>query len=208
MKRSKSYKKFLKCHDRAVAMVRRHYNLWNDSEEEWDESHDDLFRAGIVLVVSAMDAYYTDRFCEALIPYIKKNGLNDSLEKLVVNAGLNTEKAIEMFENKRPKRVLSNMVRRHLETVVTQNFKKIDKLYLCLGYEKPITFQAQEFSRRKRLIKAVEKLVERRHKIVHAGDYNKHGRLNPINYYRMLKKFIELRKLVQSTDAVLENDKI
>ena len=52
------------------------------------------------------------------------------------------------------------------------------------------------------------KLIERRHKIVHGGDYNQHGNLNPINYNRVLRKIIELRKLVESCDALLANKKI
>lgn len=214
MKQSGAYKKFIKCHQRAMGMIRRHYELFaehidnREENPEWDEAHDDLFRAGIVLCTAAMDAYFTDRFCEALIPYIKKNGLNPSLNKILADAGFDTEAAISMFDNKRPKRVLSNMVRRHLSMFVTQNFKAIDKLYKALGYEKPITYLAQQRSRRKSLLKSLDKLIERRHKIVHAGDYNQHGRLNEIHYSRLVRKIIEVRKLVQCVDAELADAKI
>ncbi len=195
-------------------MIRRHYDLfmeYHESEDggaEWNEAHDDLFRAGIVLCTAAMDAYFTDRFCEALITYIGRNGLNASLEKLLKDSGLDTETAVSMFDKKRPKRVLSNMVRRHLSMFVTQNFKAIDKLYKGLGFEKPITYLAQEKSRRKNLLRSLEKLIERRHKIVHAGDYNQHGNLNEINYNRLLRKIIEVRKLVQSVDSIMAENKI
>ena len=189
-------------------MIRRHWELWKNNRDNWDDAHDDLFRAGIVLSVAAMDSYFTDRFCEALIPYIKKNGLNPKLQKLIEKAGLDTSTAIAMFDNKRPKRVLSNLVRRHLSTFVTQNFKKIDELYQCLGFEKPIIQCAQDVSKRKNMRKSLQKLIERRHKIVHAGDYNQHNNLNSIEYRYLLRKIIELRKLVQACEIVLNENKI
>ena len=103
---------------------------------------------------------------------------------------------------------MSNMVRRHLSTFVTQNFKTVDKLYKCIGFEKPITLSAQELSKRKRLLGSIETLVERRHKIVHAGDYNQHGRLNPIEYQKTFKRILEIRALVENMEKRLVIAKI
>src|SRR5690606_21568566 len=100
MKQSNSVKKFIKCHNRSVGMIKRHWEAWKAGGAAWDESDDDLFRAGIVLSVAAMDAYFTDRFCEALVPYIKKEGLNKGLKELLSNSGMTLEKSIEMFDNK------------------------------------------------------------------------------------------------------------
>jgi hypothetical protein len=205
---SNAYKKFVKCHIRAGGMIKRHWEIWRQNDDDWDESDDDLFRAGIVLSVAAMDSYFTDRFCEALIPYINREGVNKGLKELLSQSGLTITKSIEMFDNKRPKRVLSNMVRRHLSTFVTQNFKTVDNLYKCLGFEKPITLAAQELSKRKHLLKSINKLVERRHKIVHAGDYNHHGNLNAIEYQRMFRKILEIRVLVGNMEKVLAEAKI
>ncbi|WP_355661309.1 HEPN domain-containing protein [Halomonas salifodinae] len=208
MKQSNSVKKFIKCHNRAVGMIKRHWEAWKAGGAAWDESDDDLFRAGIVLSVAAMDAYFTDRFCEALVPYIKKEGLNKGLKELLSNSGMTLEKSIEMFDNKRPKRVMSNLVRRHLSTFVTQNFKTVDKLHKCIGFEKPVTLSAQDQSKRKRLLGSIEKLVERRHKIVHAGDYNQHGRLNQIEYQKTFKRILEIRVLVINIERLLAAEKI
>lgn len=205
---SNAHKKFVKCHNRAVGMIKRHWEVWRQEDGEWDESDDDLFRAGVVLSVAAMDAYFTDRFCEALIPYVNRNGINKGLKDLLCESGLTITKCIEMFDNKRPKRVLSNMVRRHLSTFVTQNFKTVDNLYKCLGFEKPITLVAQDLSKRTRLLRSISRLVERRHKIVHAGDYNHHGNLNAIEYQRSFKKILEIRVLVGHTERVLSGEKI
>jgi hypothetical protein len=121
---SNAYKKFVKCHIRAGGMIKRHWEIWRQNDDDWDESDDDLFRAGIVLSVAAMDSYFTDRFCEALIPYINREGVNKGLKELLSQSGLTITKSIEMFDNKRPKRVLSNMVRRHLSTFVTPWLRK------------------------------------------------------------------------------------
>ena len=143
-------------------MIQRHHEIYreyvdSDDELEWDESDDDLFRAGIVLAVSANDAYYTDRFCEALIPYIEKYGTNKKLMDLLHSAGFNTENAVAMFSNSRPKRTLSNLVRKKLRTFVTQDFKTIDNLYKCLGYNKSFTTSAQGIARRKNLVTSTRK---------------------------------------------------
>ncbi|MET0082688.1 MAG: HEPN domain-containing protein [Sedimenticola sp.] len=214
MAKSKAYKKFIKCHDRAIGMIRIHHAVWREFHEnveegqEWEEANDDLFRAGIVLSVSAMDAYFTDRFCESLIPFIKKNGLNKNLEKLLCDSGFSTWKAIEMLENKRPKRVLSNMVKRHLSMFVTQNFKAIDSLYKCYGFNDSFTKNAQGISKRKNLLSSLSKIIDRRHKIVHAGDYNQYGNLRSVDYSRMLRKILELRKLIEACESLLDMRKI
>ena len=38
---------------------------------------------------------------------------------------------------------------------------------------------------------------------VHTGDYNHHGNLNSIHYIRLIRKMVELRKLVLSSDQLL-----
>ena len=191
----------------------RHFQIFKDfidseDDEEWQDEDDDLFRAGIVLAVSAMDAYYTERFCEALTPYIERYGTNKKLMDLLHGSGFNTECAITMFSNNRPKRVLSNLVRKKLRTFVTQDFKTIDNLYKCLGYNKSFTNSAQGIAKRKTLVKSVDSIIKRRHQIVHAGDCNTHGKLNPIAYHTYLKKMNDIEKLVSSSETLLKKKKI
>ena len=183
-------------------MLIRHYDHLKNTDDEWDERHDDLFRAGIVLSVAAMDAYFTDRFCEEFTTHIAKNNLNNEMRELVEKAGLNTEKSISMFNKDRPNRILSNMVKKYLSGRVTQNFKEIDKLYGCFGFKK-FTQHAEKLTKRKNLLQSINKLIERRHKIVHAGDYNQHGNLRTIEYTSLVRKIIEVEKLVESCDGLL-----
>lgn len=119
---SKALVRFEKTFDRAYRMVDRHFEIFkkfveSETEEAWDETHDDLFRAAIVLTVAAMDCYFTDRFCEGLIPYLKRHQLNKKLVQLLLGAGFDTETALEMFKMQRPNRRLSNLVKRKLDTL-------------------------------------------------------------------------------------------
>ena len=208
MKTSKAYKKFLRSHRRSIDMIRRHLYHYKNQHNKWSEYDDDLFRAGIIFSVAAMDAYFTDRFCESFDPYIRKFGLNKEMDKLLYNSGFDTKKALSMFDQKRPKSILSNMVRRHLSSFVTQNFNTIDNLYQCLGFNKSFTKSVQGISKRKNLLLSLKILIDRRHKIVHAGDYNCHNNLNPLEYRKILRKIIELEKLVFSSEVLLTNKKI
>ena len=210
---SNAYEKFENTFQRSYGMIERHYQIFHaymesEDDEEWQEEDDDLFRAGIVLAVSAMDSYYTDRFCEALIPYMERYGTNKNLMKLLHNSGFDTELAIDMFNKSRPKRILSNLVRKRLRTFVTQNFRTIDNLYKCLGYNRSFTNSAQGIARRKTLVKSVDTIIKRRHKIVHSGDYNTHGKLNPIAYSTYIRKMDDIEKLVKSSESLLKRKKI
>ncbi len=54
MPQSKALTKFDKIYGRAYGMVGRHWEIFekfveDDDQQEWDETHDDLFRAAIVL---------------------------------------------------------------------------------------------------------------------------------------------------------------
>lgn len=204
---SKALAKFDKTYSRAFQMVGRHYDVFKEFLEdeaatEWDETHDDLFRTAIVLAVAAMDAYFTNRFCEGLIPYLKKNKPNKALIGRLEKAGFTTVAALEMFNMNRPNRRLSNLVRKDLESFVTQNFRIVDDLYSCFRF-RSITKSAQTLARRKTLVSSVEGLVKRRHKIVHNGDYNTHGRLNSVNYTNIIRRMADLEKLVGKSDELM-----
>ena len=212
MPESNALIKFERIYDRAYGMVDRHFEIFktfieNETDEEWDETHDDLFRTAIVLAVTAMDTYYTDRFCEGLIPYLKKHKLNANLTTRLEEAGFDTKTALQMFQMQRPHRRLSNLVRKKLGTFVTQNLAKVNGLYKGFGY-KNFTQSAQGLARRKTLVASVQALVNRRNKIVHKGDYNSHGRLNEVDYSQTLRRMNDLRMLVMKCDQLLSKKKI
>lgn len=166
------------------------------------ETVDDVMRAAVALCVASMDAYFTRRFVEVLIPYLKKNGPNDRLASLLGDAGLDTAEALRLAAMDRPFRRIRSLVAAHLATYTTQRFNRIDELFLCFGV-KNLCGHSQGWLGRKRLLRSVELLVERRHAIVHSGDRDKHGNLRPVDDSKLMKRMEDLVKFVHSADALI-----
>jgi hypothetical protein len=70
----------------------------------------DLLRAALVLAVSGMDAYFTNKFADLLVPYIKKYNPSKNLVELLSNAGLDTEQALYLIQMSRPTRRLRTII--------------------------------------------------------------------------------------------------
>ena len=56
-----------------MVLIRR-YVIEFAAEETKHQHSKDLVRASIALAVAAMDAYFTNKFTEVLIPYLKEKG--------------------------------------------------------------------------------------------------------------------------------------
>jgi ATP-dependent helicase/DNAse subunit B len=140
----------------------------------------DLLRASIVLSVSAMDAYFTNKFVDILIPYLKNKGPNKRLAKLLEDAGLDVEQALEMINMERPWRRIRTLMDAYLEKFTTQKAHIIDELFLALGI-KDFTKHAQGIVKYRGLLSKIEHIVERRHEIVHDGDLNSYGKMRRIS---------------------------
>lgn len=74
--------KFDKTINRCDEMVTL-YNRLKENEENDGSVSQDTLRGAIVLAVAAFDAYATDCFSENFVSYIKKYGIDDSLEELL-----------------------------------------------------------------------------------------------------------------------------
>lgn len=162
----------------------------------------DLVRAAIVLSVSAMDAYFTDRFLESFAEFVKKNGVTTELERLLERAGLDTREAVGIAQMKRPLRRLRTLLGKYLEPRSFQRMDKIDGLYLAYGI-KDFTSNAQGITGRKKLLRSVEKLVEQRHKIVHAGDLDAHGKLRSVAPATAVKRIEDLITFVLAAEKLI-----
>lgn len=155
----------------------------------------DLLRSGLVLSVTAMDSYFTARFAELLVPFLKKHGLTDGLVKLLGEAGLDTRKALEMIKMDRPYRRIRTLMDSYLDRYTTQRAKVIDGLFLAYGI-KNLSNNAQRSVKRRNLIRRVELMVERRHEIVHEGDLNDYGHLQKIDQKKIPGQIKDLRLFV------------
>lgn len=201
---SKAYKKYNKTFSRAIGLIRLYIIIEKQKKKgSIDYQHTtDLIRSSIVLGVSAMDAYFTDRFCDIVVPYLKKHGPSKDLIQLLEKAGLDVEEALIMASMKRPFWRIKTLVHEYLDTYVTQRFEVIDELFMCF-HIKNFSENVKKISKRTTILRSIEKLVQRRHEIVHEGDINDHGRLNKIKPRRIYNRLHNLDKFVSEADAFI-----
>ncbi len=167
-----------------------------------DLDPNDLVRAAVVLAVSAMDAYFTDRFVEMLIPFLQQKGASDGLVKLLADARLDTRQALEMLSMKRPYRRVRSLVEAYLERFTAQRFGAIDSLFWAYGL-KDFSKCVERTIGRKTIRRSIELLVLRRHQIVHDGDLNSHGKLVPIDGLKMFRRIQDIQKFVEGAESFL-----
>jgi hypothetical protein len=207
--KSKAYSKFKKTISRCETLVGT-YNmltelngqLESDGEELRVPAPKDIIRGSIVLAVAALDTYVTDVFSEKLVKYLKHYKLDESLIKLLHDAGLDTKEALTLITMDRPYRRIRTLIENHYATYTTQRFEVIDKFFLPFRL-KGITKNAEAKSGRSTVLSSVGKLIERRHKIAHDGDYNSHGRLVNIDDKQIKRRIKDLELLVTHMDDII-----
>lgn len=203
---SKAFAKFTKTIHRCESLVKSYERL---NEIDRTEGVDiptpkDIVRGAVVLAVAALDAYVTDVFAEKLVPYLKRHSPDETLVKLLFDAGLDTKTSLDLLPMDRPYRRIRTLVERYHRTFTTQQFDVIDKMFLCYRI-KNLTENAERKSGRVSIRSSVAKLVQRRNQIAHAGDYNDHGRIVSIDEKQIGKRVEDLQKLVTNMDLILEN---
>ena len=151
-----------------------------------------------------MDAYYTNRFVEVLVPYIKNKSLTDGLYDLLQKAGLDAKQAVYIATMSNPFRRIRSLVQQHLERYPTQTFNRIDELFLCFGI-KDFSQNVEKKTGRKTLRRSIELLVQRRHEIVHRGDLNLHLHLQRISPKLILRRLKDMNTFVWHSQLLLRN---
>jgi len=162
----------------------------------------DVVRAAVVLAVAAMDAYFTDKYCSLLVPYIKKHGANQRIEQRLTSAGLDIDQALQMALMKRPHARVLSLMRRHLDRKTTQGRKAIDGLYKDYRIDSLVQDTVDAVGR-KTLFRRIEILVDRRHQIAHSGDLNAKGKANQVKYDDLKAKVADIKVLVHRADYLL-----
>lgn len=162
----------------------------------------DILRSSVTLAVAGMDAYFTDRFSESLVKFLKKRGATPDLTKILSDAGLNTAAALEMLTMDRPYRRVRTLVEAHLSNYTTQKQDVIDELFLVYGV-KDLCAHSQGLARRKTLLANVSAAVSRRHSIVHAGDLNAYNKARPIKAEAASRHVLNIDLFVNSAEELL-----
>ena len=198
----KAFMRFEKNINRSVDLCQLYVDL-HKADSKFKKHRADVLRSAIVFAVAAMDAYFTDRYCQTLVPFLKKHGSNHRLDDRLQNAGLNVRQSLEMAVMKRPYRRVTTLMEKHLDRYTAQSTKDINRLYLDFGVEK-LLGNVESGLGRKNLVRRVEILVERRHKIVHAGDLNARNTPNAIDAVKSFERIRELNTLVRGADDFLD----
>lgn len=203
---SKSYKRFEGVINRSLnllALQQPLEKLFITGGKQQDLS--DMTRAAVVLAVAAMDAYFTGVFAERFVPYLKKKktppkALSDLLEK----AGLDTTAALQLLGMDRPYRRVRTLLDSYLAQHVTQRIEVVNELFLAYGL-KDFSKHVQSRAKNSKLLSSIRSIVERRHKIVHKGDLNSHGKIQGIKASEIRKRVMHIVKFVSAADEILQN---
>ena len=205
---SKAHSRFVSIHQRSIALLDLHrrlsrVNFTKEPKKIAESELADLTRASVVLSVAAMDSYFTARFAECLVPFLKKHGVTDKLVELLNKAGLDTRRSLEMIQMERPYRRVRTLMDAHLERYTTQKTDVINSLFIAYGI-KDLCGNAQKYAKRRNLIKRVEILTDRRHQIVHEGDVNSQGKLNRIVENRVRAQLKDIKVFVDAAHSIID----
>jgi hypothetical protein len=198
--------KFDKTIDRCKELIRTHTELKKAHENGLDAfPSQDILRAAIVLAVAAFDAYATDCFAEKFVVYIKRNKIDDSLEKLLLDSGFTVKFSLELLDTDRPYRKIRTLIDRHYAKYTTQKLNVVDGLFLQYRI-KSITKNAAKKSGKNvdRILGSVNKIIDRRHSIVHDGDYDEFSRIKSVTSAD-IRRIGDLKILVDNMDLIVEN---
>lgn len=214
---SRAHRRFATIFDRGILVFEMSVRLWRKTHEVEDDNYmpkvaeynvdafvSDMGRAGIVIAVSAFDDYFTRRFCEAVVPVLKKHKPNKHLAEMLSSAGLDVVGSLELLSMQRPYRRIRTLIDRHLESHVTQRFDKIDDLFNVIGLGK-FSAGVQKRAKRSALCKSVSILVERRHSIVHSGDLNKKGVVVSLSPRDTRTRLNNMRLFVDTADSIIQD---
>lgn len=203
---SKAFAKFHKTVRRCDTLVDAYTTIHglNEADTEVPAAPKDIIRGAVVLAVAALDAYVTDVFVEKLATYLKKHRPDESLVALLLKAGLDTREALSLLTMDRPYRRIRNLVQSHYAQYTTQRFDVIDSVFLVYRLNK-LTDRAAKKTGKSHIKSRVGDLIDRRHEIVHAGDYNRANRIQDIDEARVKRWITALEDLVAAMDEIICN---
>lgn len=191
--------------DKTIARCNEMVALYNKLKSDCDIVSQDILRGAIVLSVAAFDAYATDCFSEHFVEYIKKNRVDDSLIELLTLAGFDVKFALDLLNADRPYRKIRTLIDRYYSKYTTQKMNVIDDLFRLYHLNCITKCAAKKSGKNPEvLIKSVEKLIGRRHSIVHDGDYNEHSRITAVSESD-IKKIRSLEILVSNMEDIINN---
>lgn len=190
--------------NRFQSVVTRCDTLLTHAEEIDEPLKSELIRMAVVLAVAGMDAFFTEKFSELLVPYIKRKKPTKDLLVILEKAKFDLSAAITMLQMDRPHRRIRKLVDDYLETYTTQTTKAIDELFKSFGL-KDFSENARKKTKRKKLLAGIQKVVLRRHEIVHQADLNAQGTLRNLSPPQVKKQVRNIKLFVDAADSIASN---
>lgn len=204
---SQSFAKFCKTLTRAgeMAVLRRsliaHGVSFGGSD---NDNYYDLGRASVVLAVAAMDSYFTDAFIEFLESFLIRFQPTDELVSILARNGMGVKEALGLIYEKEPRKKIKDRIEKQLEKYVTQDIENIDRLFLSYSLRN-LSQSAVKMSGNMETLSSLKLLVNRRHGIVHDGDYENNGDLNPYDDELITQQVQSMEEFVMCCDKILMN---
>jgi hypothetical protein len=207
-----SFKRFNTNMNRAISLV-------NKGTEE--------ARFAVVLGVAAMDDYFTQRFCDDLVVFLKNGKKTQALETPFDKASFTRGDVLTLLVDymagdiSRPFKRIRAKVENYLSDYTTQQFTAIDSLFLSYSYKNFTNNVLKKMNKKdlmagKRLRKSEDKkigenshrkrineLIERRHQIVHDGDVNSDNKLRTIDAKFVEKRLYAIKFFVDAAEDIL-----
>lgn len=201
---SKAWKQFDQTMKRAESMLSAAMKLPKAINADPKELYfQDSIRASVVIAVASMDAFFTNKFVEILVEFLKKHGPTEALIELLQKAGLDTRESLGLLAMEHPYRRIRSLVEIYFEKLVTQKFEVIDELYIGFSL-KNLSANALKKMRVKKAQGSIESLIKRRHQIVHEGDVNNNGNIRQIEPIEILNCFEVLKIFIKEANAIIE----
>lgn len=173
--------------------------------------NDDYLRFAIVLAVSAFEKYVKDAFLEHIVQFERMPKQNSKqraeFDAFLREAGVAPDLWKNCYLNRgkcpRPRRIIRNTVRRHLETMPIQRHDSISGLFKHYGLGN-ILQNASAMSERALIWKKIEKLIDRRHQIAHASDCRAMGRLAEVRADQVFRQLKALERFVGCMEEIIQ----
>jgi HEPN superfamily RiboL-PSP-like protein len=166
---------------------------------------DDLIRAAVIISIAGFDRYFTAKYCDILIPYLKSGEkVHSDLYNSLQNAGLDAKFALELLAAKRPYRKIRTIVQNSLSQHTTHRDDKIDELFLRIGL-KFLCKNAESMAGRKTLVTGTMKLVNIRNEIAHEAHVQVNGKTRKISASEITSRISDMQLFVESCDKLIDN---
>jgi|GEM_PF-1765696 len=195
--------------ERAKKLIEIHKNLSPHGKPKAE--HADILRSAVVISVSAMDGYFHEKIPENVARLVRAKKGRQLPGKLVqtIKEQATHDKLIEILFEERPTAHITSMIRKSMKDRTYQDPSKIDEIIKILGLDDVWFKLSQKLKTSKDKSKSlVQGYVNRRHQIVHRGDYGQSmktkNKLKNISRRYTVRCVNDISRFIKAIDQLVE----